>query len=68
MLTEADVATVTEARRRLSEDLHLASQTLNPENVAHQQLVDEVKKLEDFAHDIESRQKKATAPTVSFAP
>jgi ABC-type hemin transport system ATPase subunit len=68
VLTEADVATVTEARRRLSEDLHLASQTLNPENVTHQQLVDEVKKLEDFAHDIESRQKKATAPTVSFAP
>jgi ABC-type multidrug transport system ATPase subunit len=68
VLTEADVATVTEARRRLSEDLHVASQTLNPENVTHQQLVDEVKKLEDFAHDIDSRQKKATPPTVSFAP
>jgi hypothetical protein len=67
VLTDADVATITEARRRLSEDLHVSAQTLNPENVTHQQLVDEVKKLEDFAHDIDSRQKTATAPAVSFA-
>jgi hypothetical protein len=35
--------------------------------VTHAQLVDEVKKLEDWVHDIEARQKAAKAPAVSYA-
>jgi energy-coupling factor transporter ATP-binding protein EcfA2 len=62
VLQESDVNTVTMARKRLSEDLHVSAQTLNPANVTHTELVAEVKKLEDYVHDIETRQKAAVAP------
>jgi energy-coupling factor transporter ATP-binding protein EcfA2 len=68
VLQDNDVMSITEARKRLSEDLHASAQTLNPVAVTHAQLVDEVKKLEDWVHDIEARQKAAKAPAISYAP
>jgi len=68
VLEASDVATITEARRRLSDDLHVSAQTLNPESVKHAELVAEVKKLEDWARDMHARQQAAKAPTVSFVP
>lgn len=68
VLQESDVSTITEARRRLSDDLHVSAQTLNPESVKHSELVAEVKKLEDWAHDMHARQQAAKAPAVSFVP
>lgn len=62
VLTEADVNTVTAARRRLSEDLHVSAETVNPETVAHQALVDEVAKLEAWLSDIGQRQQDAVLP------
>jgi energy-coupling factor transporter ATP-binding protein EcfA2 len=67
VLQEPDVVTITEARKRLSEDLHASAQTINPASVTHTELVAEVKKLEDWAQDIDSRQKKAIAPVISYA-
>jgi hypothetical protein len=68
VLQDSDVQAITEARKRLSEDLHVSAQTLNPTSVTHTQLVDEVKKLEDWVHDIHGRQKSAPKPTISYAP
>jgi energy-coupling factor transporter ATP-binding protein EcfA2 len=62
VLTEQDVATVMEARTRLSEELHASAATLNPETVKHAELLDEVAKLETWLHDIAKRQKDAKAP------
>jgi len=67
VLQETDVATITEARKRLSEDLHSSAQTVNPASVTHAELVAEIKKLEDWAQDMESRQKQAIPPAVSYA-
>jgi hypothetical protein len=67
VLQDNDVMSITEARKRLSEDLHASAQTLNPVAVTQAQLVDEVKKLEDWVHDIETRQKAAKAPVISYA-
>jgi energy-coupling factor transporter ATP-binding protein EcfA2 len=68
VLQDGDVVAITEARKRLSEDLHVSAQTLNPTSVTHAHLVDEVRKLEDWVHDIHGRQKRATAPVISYAP
>lgn len=62
VLTEQDVATVMQARSRLSEELHASASTLNPETVKHCELVDEVGKLETWLHDIAQRQKDAKVP------
>lgn len=66
VLTEDDVKTVTSARSRLSEDLHASAETLNPTEVSHQQLKDEIGKLEDWLADIFERQKNAEKPSVSY--
>jgi len=66
VLQDADVLAITEARKRLSEDLHASAQTLNPASVTHAQLVEEVKKLEVWVHDIDDRQKSAVAPAISY--
>jgi hypothetical protein len=67
VLQDNDVFAITEARKRLSEDLHVSAQTLNPASVSHAQLVDEVKKLEAWVEDIHGRQKSAAAPVISYA-
>jgi energy-coupling factor transporter ATP-binding protein EcfA2 len=45
VLSEDDVKTVTAARGRLSEELHVTAETLNPETVQHAALVAEIGKL-----------------------
>lgn len=67
ILTDADVETVTAARRRLSEELHAYSEAINPAEVTHSDLVAEVAKLEAWMTDMKERQKKAVAPTTSYA-
>ncbi|OHV80409.1 hypothetical protein LCM4579_22365 [Ensifer sp. LCM 4579] len=67
ILTEQDVRTVTAARGRLSEELHTSSETLNPETVAHADLLDEVIKLETWLADMNQRQKEAVQPTFQVA-
>ena len=67
VLNDADVESVTSARRRLSEELHLYSEALNPSEVTHSDLVDEVAKLETWLQDVRERQQKAIAPKTSYA-
>jgi energy-coupling factor transporter ATP-binding protein EcfA2 len=67
VLIEDDVKTVTSARGRLSEDLHASAETLNPENVTHDNLFEEIGKLETWLKDIAERQSKATKPVTSYA-
>jgi energy-coupling factor transporter ATP-binding protein EcfA2 len=59
ILTDEDVAIVKSARGRLSENLHHSSETLNPVEVSHSDLVEEVKILEAWLSDIQTRQKAA---------
>ena len=59
VLTEADVKLTTEARGRLSEDLHNSARALNPNDVTHEQLVQEVDVLHKFIQDLTRRQKGA---------
>lgn len=65
VLTDDDVKLVTAARGRLSEELHHSSETLNPETVSHAELVEEMKKLDDWLSDIAGRQKQAKEPSAS---
>ena len=67
VLDTDDVKTVTAARRRLSEELHAAAESLNPATVAHAGLVAEVGKLETWLHSILDRQKKEEPPVTSHA-
>lgn len=67
ILQDADVTVITEARSRLSEGMHVSALTLNPASITHTQLIDEVKKLEDWVHSIHERQKAAVAPKISHA-
>jgi Fe-S-cluster formation regulator IscX/YfhJ len=67
VITEEDVKTVTAARGRLSEELHTAAETLNPETVSHDDLLAEVVKLENWINDISQRQKNAIPPVTSYA-
>ena len=62
VLTDEDVKTVTAARGRLSEELHFTAETLNPESVSREELVDEAGKLEGWLSDINQRQKDARRP------
>lgn len=65
VITDQDVETVTAARSRLSEDLHASAQTLNPADVTHATLVDEVGKLETWLADILKRQTDAKKPAAA---
>ncbi|MCC8429885.1 AAA family ATPase [Reyranella aquatilis] len=65
ILTEDDVKRVMAAQARLSEDLHSSAQALNPEAVSLDDLLNEVKGLEDWIQSIRERQKNATKPVVN---
>ncbi|MCW5725739.1 MAG: AAA family ATPase [Maricaulaceae bacterium] len=65
ILTEDDVKRVMAAQSRLSEDLHSSAQALNPEAVSLDDLLNEVKALEDWIQSIRDRQKNATKPTLN---
>ena len=62
VLTEDDVKRVMAAQARLSEDLHSSAQALNPEAVSLDDLLNEVKVLEDWIQSIRDRQKNAVKP------
>lgn len=59
VLTQNDVAAITSARGRLSEDIHANPETLNPEEVRHDDLVRELGILMDWLTDLFARQKAA---------
>jgi len=65
ILTEEDVKSVMAAQVRLSEDLHSAAQALNPEAVSLDDLLNEVKALEDWIQSIHGRQKNAVKPALT---
>ncbi len=67
IIEEQDVTTVTAARGRLSEEMHIAAETLNPETVSHADLLAEVVKLETWLASIIQRQKEAKPPMTSYA-
>lgn len=65
ILTEDDVKCVMAAQSRLSEDLHSSAQALNPEAVSLDDLLNEVKVLEEWIQSIRDRQKNAVKPVLS---
>ena len=65
ILIEDDVKQVMGAQSRLSEDLHSSAQALNPEAVSLDDLLNEVKALEDWIQSIRDRQKNAVKPVLS---
>ncbi|ABA03534.1 hypothetical protein Nwi_0267 [Nitrobacter winogradskyi Nb-255] len=65
ILTEDDVKCVMAAQARLSEDLHSSAQALNPEAISLNDLLSEVKALEDWIQSIRERQNNATRPTIN---
>jgi hypothetical protein len=67
ILNETDVKTVTAARGRLSEEMHVSAETLNPETVSHANLLAEIGKLEAWLGDIAQRQRDANAPVTSYS-
>lgn len=56
-LTKQDVETMNAARGRLSEDLHNVAAALNPEEVTHEQLSNEVTVIHDFIQSLTTRSK-----------
>jgi energy-coupling factor transporter ATP-binding protein EcfA2 len=67
ILNGTDVKTVTAARGRLSEEMHVSAETLNPETVSHANLLAEIGKLEAWLGDIAQRQRDANAPVTSYS-
>lgn len=65
ILSEDDVKQVMAAQSRLSEDLHSSAQALNPEAVSLDDLLNEVKALEDWIQSIRDRQKNAAKPALN---
>lgn len=67
VLTDDDVQTVTEARSRLSEGLHVEAKSINPVQVTHETLRNETLKLEVWLDDISKRQADSKKPTISYS-
>lgn len=67
IVNDDDVITVRAARARLSEDLHASPETINPSETTHSELLDELRNLEEWLEDVKERQRKASAPAVSYA-
>lgn len=62
ILEKSDLETIKSARSRLSDDLHFASETINPTEVTCDALIAEIKILETWLHGILERQKGAVSP------
>lgn len=62
ILTEEDVKCVMAAQARLSDDLHSSAHAINPEAASLDDLVAEVKQLEDWIQSIRDRQKHVVKP------
>jgi len=61
-LQEVDVIAAQSARSRLSEDVHATSETLNPAEVTHDELVAELNILRDWLANMRENQKNAVQP------
>lgn len=59
VLKDSDVAAVSSARTRLSEDVHAAPETLNPSEATHEALVNELDIFRNWLSDLKDRQKNA---------
>jgi len=59
VLSDEDVKTVTAARSRLSDEMHVNSEALNPAEISHADLVSEVAILENWLASIKERQKNS---------
>ncbi len=66
IVNEDDVIAVRTARARLSEDLHASPETINPAETTHAELLNELKILEAWLHDVKDRQGAASEPAVSY--
>ena len=62
VLDESDVKAVQSARSRLSQDVHASPETLNPAEVEHKDLVEELDKLRDWLIHMKEKQLLATKP------
>ncbi len=67
IVNEDDVIAVRAARARLSEDLHASPETINPAETTHAELLNELKILEAWLHDVKDRQGTASEPAVSYS-
>ena len=67
IINDDDVIAVRSARARLSEDLHASPETINPAETTHAELLEEIKKLEEWLKDVKERQRAAREPVVSYA-
>lgn len=65
ILNEDDVKRVMTAQSKLSEDLHSSAQALNPEAVSLDDLLNEIKALEEWIQSIRDRQKNAIKPALT---
>lgn len=64
-LTEHDVKTITEARSRISEKMHTASESENAGDISHAMLCSETKSLLDWLEEFKKRPDKAAKPKIS---
>lgn len=64
ILTENDVKVVMAAQGRLSDDLHSAADALNAEAASLDDLLNEIKTLEEWINSIRDRQKNAVKPVL----
>ena len=64
-LTEADVKTITEARSRISEKMHTASESQNVVEISHEDLCSETKALLDWLEEFRKRPDKTVKPKIS---
>lgn len=65
VLTEDDVKRVMAAQATLSDDLHSSAHALNPEAVSLDELLDEIRALEEWIQSIRDRQKNAVKPALT---
>ncbi len=60
ILNDEDLTTVIGAHKRLSHSLHTSPETVNPSEVTHEVLLNELKTLEEWLKAVRTRQKEAT--------
>jgi len=63
VLDDNDVKYVQEARSRLSEDIHASPETINPAEITHAELVEELNKFKAWFDGVMAKQKAAKVPT-----
>ena len=67
IINDDDVIAVRTARARLSEDLHVSPETINPRETTHAELLKELNTLEAWLTDVKQRQRSAPEPAVAYS-